>query len=48
MKKPLKLNFKDIDPKKTLILVVDLQNDFCHKKSLLPRKRLQNSDFLRG
>lgn len=42
MKKPLKLNFKDINPKKTLVLVVDLQNDFCHEKSVLPRKRSRN------
>ena len=37
-----KLYAKDIDPKKTLILVVDLQNDFCHDKSVLRRKRTNN------
>ena len=43
MKKPLKLDSEDIDPKKTLVLVVDLQNDFCHEKSVLKRKRKRNS-----
>ena len=38
----MKLDFKDLDPKKTLILVVDLQNDFCHEKSVLKRKRSRN------
>lgn len=42
MKRPLKLNFKDINPNKTLVLVVDLQNDFCHPKSALKRKRSKN------
>jgi len=42
MKKPLRLNFKDIDPKKTLVLVVDLQNDFCHEKSVLKTKNSRN------
>jgi len=42
MKKPLKLNFKDMNPKKTLVLVVDLQNDFCHEKSVLTKKNTKN------
>ncbi len=37
-----KLDFRDIDPKKTLVLVVDLQNDFCHENSVLKRKRSKN------
>lgn len=42
MKKPLVLNFKDINPKKTLVLVIDLQNDFCHEKSVLKTKNTRN------
>jgi ureidoacrylate peracid hydrolase len=33
---------KDIDPKTTLVLVIDLQNDFCHEKSVLSRNRSRN------
>ena len=39
----MKIDFSDLDPKKTLVLVVDLQNDFCHEKSVLKRKRKRNS-----
>ena len=39
----MRLDFNDLDPKKTLVLVVDLQNDFCHKKSVLKRKRENNT-----
>jgi len=45
MKKPLALNFRDIDPKKTLVLVVDLQNDFCHEKSVLNSKNSRNRKY---
>ena len=38
----MKLNPDDIGPKKTVVLVVDLQNDFCHEKSVLKRKRTRN------
>lgn len=38
----MKINFKDIDPKKTLVLVIDLQNDFCHEKSVLSKKLSRN------
>lgn len=34
MSKQLILNAKTISPKKTLIVVVDLQNDFCHQKNV--------------
>ncbi|MBI4170784.1 MAG: isochorismatase family protein [Candidatus Aenigmarchaeota archaeon] len=37
-----KLSVKELHPKKTLILVIDLQNDFCHERSVLKRKRTRN------
>src|SRR3989344_7915304 len=38
----MKLNPKYLDPKKTAVIVVDLQNDFCHEISVLHRKRSRN------
>ncbi len=38
----MKLNVKDLEPKKTAVLVIDLQNDFCHEKSVLKRKHFRN------
>lgn len=38
----MELKPSDIDPNKTAILVVDLQNDFCHGNSVLKRKRTRN------
>lgn len=44
MKKPLKLNPKKLNPKSTRIVVIDLQNDFCHPKSVYKTKREKNSE----
>lgn len=42
MKKPLKLNPKKLNPKNTRIVVIDLQNDFCHPKNVYKTKRSKN------
>lgn len=38
----MELNADDIDPKKTAVVVIDLQNDFCHERSVLKTKRDRN------
>lgn len=38
------LDWKDLDPRRTLILVVDLQNYFCHERSVLKRRRARNME----
>src|SRR3989344_7010319 len=38
----MRLQQQDVNPKKTAVLVIDLQNDFCHEKSVLKRKRTRN------
>lgn len=47
MKKPLKLNPKKLNPQHTRIVVIDLQNDFCHPKSVYKTKREKNSKTAR-
>lgn len=42
VKKKIKLNNKDINPEKTIIVIIDLQNDFCHPKSVYKTKRANN------
>ncbi len=38
----MKLNAKNLEPEKTAVLVIDLQNDFCHERSVLKGKRTRN------
>lgn len=44
MKKKRKLNPEKLNPKNTLIVVIDLQNDFCHQKSIFNVERSKNRE----
>lgn len=42
-KKPIRLSKKHIEPKKTAILVIDFQNDFCHPKGVCAKLGLSRN-----